>query len=328
MTKASRSGRPLTIVGLGEALFDRLPSGAVLGGAPVNFAVHASQLLAPGGSRVAVVSRVGKDPLGARLLLELNARGIDTGAVQTDPDHPTGTVEVDRTPAGQPIYMIPANSAWDCLDWTNELEQLASTCDAVCFGTLAQRSPSSRSSIQRFVAQAADAIRLFDLNLRQSFYSAEAIGTSLQLATIAKLNTDELVVIARLLGLGPTGTNGLDAIRALIERFALDGVCLTRGELGTLFVTRDAVHDGTPVSHEPEPHADAVGAGDACAAGLTCGLLRELSPDDCVALANRLGAWVASRRGATPKLPNPILDTFALHRRSPKAARQPAQDGA
>lgn len=302
-----------TVVGLGEALFDCFPERVILGGAPVNVAVHAGQLLARGRGRAVVVSRVGTDALGDRLVRELEARGLDTTFIQRNADHATGNVHVHLDAQRHATYTISENVAWDHIAFNADLERLAAGCSAVCFGTLAQRSPVSRRTIQRFLAAATHAIRLYDVNLRQRYYSETIIRESLAGATLAKLNEEELPLVADLLGLGRAGATDadLDAMaQALCSAFPLHGLVLTRGARGTTLYLHGRRYEGTPVGLDPEPGADSVGAGDASAAAIICGLLRQWPPAEIVQAANVLGAYVASRAGATPTLPGALVAPF------------------
>lgn len=297
----------LTIVGLGEALFDVFPDHQTLGGAPLNVAVQAHQLVAAVGGRGVVVSRVGRDEPGGRLLAELAARGMPTDAVQVDDTHPTGRVVVSALGA-EVEYRIADDVAWDHLEFSDPLRALAGTCAAVCFGTLGQRGPRSRATIVQFLRHANRAVRLFDVNLRPGASPDDLIRESCALATVVKLNSGELPRVAAALGL-PAGSGSQDAqAGALRERFALDAVVLTRGAAGTALYSADGKTEGRPVSDPPHPAADAVGAGDACAAGFLVGRLLGWPAGRVVALADALGSYVASRPGATPALPPRLLD--------------------
>ena len=298
-----------TIVGLGESLFDVYPDHRVLGGAPLNVAVMAHQLLVPTDGRGAVVSRIGWDEDGDAIIRELAARRMTTSYLQPDDQHPTGSVQVTVCD-GEPEYEIVGNSAWDFIEVTDQSRKLASRCGAVCFGTLAQRSESSRNAIREFLTAASRAIRLFDVNLRQSYYSAALIVDSLKMATWAKMNRQELVTIAELLDLKPRGgetDSTIGLLRALLSQFPLDGVALTLGRRGLVIQTRLGLFDAKPISISPAENADFVGAGDAAAAGLLVGLLRDWPMNRVAALANEMGAFVASQCGATPTLPERIL---------------------
>jgi fructokinase len=304
----------ITIVGLGEALWDVLPGGKVLGGAPLNVACHVQSLLqgSAGGSpshgardgQAEVASRVGTDALGDEVVRELKRRGMATEFVQRDAAHPTSTVNVTLA-AGQPTFTFTPDIAWDHLEFTPEWAALAARCDAVCFGTLAQRSTESQETIWRFLDAAPQAIRLFDVNLRHGFFDRESIVEGCRQATLVKLNEHELPVVIESVGLSAGSPH--DQLARLREQFDLAAVVFTRGERGTLFVTPDEVVDPPPVSFPMGPGADAVGAGDACSAGVLVGWLLELPTERIAELANHLGAFVASQPGATPALPQTIL---------------------
>ena len=291
------SDSPPLIVGLGEALYDLLPAGPALGGAPLNAAVQAHQL----GNNAVVASRIGRDALGQALLDDLAERGMDTSFIQRDPHAPTGTVQVTLRD-GEPEYDITHGAAWDRLAWDEPLAGLAKRCDAVCFGTLGQRLELAQSTIRQFVTAASQAVRLFDVNLRQDNFSAAQLEAGCRAASIVKMNEAELATVASLLGLGQAW-----AIPKLIERFELDLFVLTRGKLGTALHTADSITLGQAARFAPEPEADSVGAGDACSAAILHGAVRRWPLQQAADLANRLGAFVASRQGATPKFPAELL---------------------
>lgn len=305
---------PFTIVGLGESLFDVFPDRAILGGAPLNVAYHANQLCWSSGGSGIVASRAGTDELGRQLLDELRTRGLTTKFVQIDATHPTGRVDISLR-NGEPTYEFLADVAWDHLEWTPEWQYLAETCHAVVFGTLAQRCPTSRATVQRFVETARQAMRLFDVNLRVNFFNADCLRRGAELATAIKLNETELPIVLRLLGLAEGSTNSTlgneppNGARRLLQEFTSSGlrsVVVTRGEQGTELWTRDATIRGPVAKFERQPQADNVGAGDACSAGLLWGWLNEWPLERTVTLANRLGAFVASQPGATPAIPDEL----------------------
>jgi fructokinase len=293
-------GQSPTVIGLGEILWDVFPSGRRLGGAPANFA-YCSHLL---GNRSIIASRIGADELGRELRQALQQTGVSDLSLQTDPSHPTGTVQVQLSSEGQPSFQIMENVAWDFLEWNESWEPLARTADAICFGTLAQRSPFSRSSILKFLDTAApDALRVFDINLRQSFYSGDIVTSSLERASILKLNNEEVPVLSSMLNAG----NGAESsfCQRLLDRFDLQLVCVTRGANGSLMVDRNGMHEhpGFPVEV-----ADTVGAGDAFTAGLVHERLRGGTLAEINDSANRMGAWVASSPGAMPVAPEAGLE--------------------
>jgi fructokinase len=287
MTNAKR-----TIVGLGELLWDLLPSGKQLGGAPANFAYIANLL----GDTGIPASRLGRDSLGDEALKKLAQLGLSNAFVQQDPSHPTGTVKVEIDSSGQPRFDISELVAWDFLEWTSSWQQLANEADAVCFGSLAQRSAPSRSTIRSFLqATRPEAVRIFDVNLRQNFYSAQILAESMKLATIVKLNHEELPRIMHLLEHESRAEK--DSARRLLSSHDLQWVCVTRGSRGSLLISLDecSEHPGIKVKV-----ADTVGAGDAFTAALVHGYLRGSSLTQINETANRVGAWVASQPGATP----------------------------
>ncbi|QDT68790.1 2-dehydro-3-deoxygluconokinase [Planctomycetes bacterium MalM25] len=299
--------RPL-VVGLGEALFDCFPDRVVLGGAPMNVTVHADAILGPLGGAGVPVTRVGGDELGERFVSEARQRGLSTQYVQTDESRPTGRVVVTLDDGGHASYRFDTESAWDALEYDASLATLAGRCDGVAFGTLAQRNTASREAITDFVANATQAVRLFDVNLRQQYYSADLLDASLQLASAAKLNEEELREVCELLELRDAGSGDIDQAATLLSAaYRLDWLAITRGAEGTALYADGVKHTGAPASFSCEPNADTVGAGDACCAGLLCGTLLGYTRQATLGLANRLGAYVATRPGATPELPRSLL---------------------
>ena len=290
------------LVGLGEVLWDVYPDAARFGGAPANVACHAASL----GAQASMVSAVGTDDLGERARQFLEARGVNCSGVARDPAHATGRVLVTLNASGQPSYEIAADTAWDHVPWTAELAGLAGRCDAVCFGTLGQRGPVSRATIRRFVAATpASALRVFDVNLRQQFYDAEILRSSLELATAVKLNDEELPVVARLCGLGAGGPG--EQLRELAARFDLRLAALTCGARGSLLLAEGQLCEC------PAPATavvDTVGAGDAFTAALTLGYLNGWSLGRLGEVANRIAAYVCSQPGATPELPETLRAEF------------------
>lgn len=292
---------PKTICGVGELLWDVLPSGERLGGAPANFTVMASRL----GNRSVIASRLGADERGRRALAQLQQFPVDLSYLQTDPKQPTGTVGVEFA-NGEPHYVIHQPVAWDFLEFTPQWKSLAAEADAVCFGSLAQREAASRNAIQNFVsATRSDAARVFDVNLRKPFYSADLIAESLNLANIFKLNESEVPIVLELLG-GPamagqeqTEAALRSAARWFMSKFPMKLVAITMGGQGSLLVTHES-HDRHPgISAKV---ADTVGAGDAFTAALLDAYLRGASLYEMNGAGNRWGAWVASKQGAMPEI--------------------------
>ncbi len=287
------------VVGLGELLWDIFPTGEQLGGAPANFAYMTALL----GDCGIVASRVGTDVLGRRALERLALGGLTTSYVQLDAGYSTGTVRVRLDEEGKPNFTITEDAAWDVFAWTVDWQELAAQADAICFGSLAQRSPESRRTIRRFLEAARDeALLVFDVNLRMPFYSVEVISESLKLAKIVKLNNEELPVLMTLCGL--QGGSEEDCARQLIEVYDLQMVCLTRGDRGSLLLTDTQIveHTGFKISV-----ADSVGAGDAFTAVLVYHYLRGASLERISEAANRMGAWVTTQVGATPIAEQSVL---------------------
>jgi fructokinase len=281
-----------TIVGLGELLWDLLPEGRHLGGAPANFAYFANVL----GDRGVVASRVGNDALGRETIEQLKRLRLDPSCVQRDNKHPTGTAPVTVSRSGQPQFIITRGVAWDFLQMTPSWRALARSADAVCFGTLAQRSPRSRKAIRDFLRSTRlETVRVFDVNLRQEFYSPTLIANSLGLADVVKLNHQELPRIMKMLELPYAAPEA--AARRLLREYDLRLVCVTRGSRGSLLVSPDgkATHAGFRIRV-----ADTIGAGDAFTAALVHHYLRGASLARMSEAANALGSWVASQPGATP----------------------------
>ena len=297
-----------TIVGIGEALFDVYPTGQRLGGAPLNVAVMAHQLASPHGGRGVVVSRVGQDRLGSRLVSELRGRGVVTDYIQTDPDRPTGRVFVELDEAGQPRYDVARNVAWDVLSYDFDSEDLAMTCAAVCFGSLAQRDGQCRNSIYRFLDTARQAERLFDVNLRDPLPDHRTLRRSCERATILKANEQELATVARMLAVGKPGAGADELAAALMRAFEFELVVLTRGEAGTVLYERGGAKvEGTEARFEPEAGATPVGAGDAVSAAVLVGRVLHWDSQRIADVANRVGAYVASRAEATPELDEAVV---------------------
>jgi fructokinase len=289
-----------TVVGVGELLWDLFPEGKQLGGAPANFAYMTSLL----GDEGLVVSRVGSDALGRSAARRLQRIGLKSSYLQMDPTHRTGTVKVEVDPTGQPTFEIAESVAWDFFQWTTEWHELAEKADAVCFGSLAQRSPRSQATIRAFLqAVGPRTVRILDANLRQHFYSKETLDESLRLTDIVKLNQDELAAIAKLLGHASEPEER--AARWLRDTYKLKLVCVTRGAKGSLLVAEKEVsdHPGCQVNV-----VDTVGAGDAFTAALVYHYLRHGSLTTMNEAANRMGSWVAGQIGATPKRDNRLLE--------------------
>ena len=277
------------IVGIGEILFDLLPAGAQLGGAPANFAYHVNQL---GGHGVAI-SAIGKDALGEEVKTILAEKGLK--AILPEVDCPTGVVNVTLDEKGVPTYTIIEGVAWDNVPYTPEMKAVAAEAVAVCFGTLAQRNPVTRKTILDFIADMpADSLKVYDINLRQHFFSKEIIETSLKVADILKINDEEILVVAKLLGLDGTPE---EACRAILRLYGLRLVILTKGGDGSEVITEDTV---LSIACPKVQIADTVGAGDSFTAAFIRAYLRGDTLVECHRLANEVSAYVCSKNGAMP----------------------------
>ncbi|HLZ51671.1 MAG TPA: carbohydrate kinase [Candidatus Acidoferrum sp.] len=284
--------RKFTTIGLGELLWDILPDSRQLGGAPANFAYMTSLL----GDEGVVASRVGSDELGFETRRRLERLGLSNSCIQTDQTYRTGVAQVQLDAKGQPAFQIAEPVAWDFLEWTSAWQALAQKADAVCFGSLAQRSPKSRQTIHSFLkAIRPQTTRIFDVNLRQSFYTAEILADSAKQADIIKLNHDELPTVIQLLGFPSQDEES--AAQWLLHTFRVKLVCVTRGGEGSLLVSEHGKHEHPGIRVQV---ADTVGAGDAFTAALVYHFLRRGSLATMNEAANRMGSWVASQAGATP----------------------------
>lgn len=281
-------------LGLGEVLWDLLPTGKQMGGAPANFAYHAHAL----GAEALVVSRVGHDALGREIIDRLHGLGLSTRGITTDPVAPTGTVSVALDDEGTPAFTIHENVAWDLLEAGGSVLAEAARADAICFGTLGQRNPVARAAVREVLKAARpNALRIFDVNLRQHFWSPEVVTESLQLADVFKLNDEELPVVARSLGL--VGDE-FSLLAQVAERFELQAVALTRGGKGSSLLVNGAwvSHPGAQLKI-----ADTIGAGDSYTAALTLGLLAGNAPGQIIQFAHRVADYVCTQPGATPLMP-------------------------
>lgn len=281
--------RKKVIVGIGELLWDMLPSGKAIGGAPANFAYHAGRL----GEEGWVVSAVGDDALGHEILDVLDEKRLHSLVVMVD--KPTGTVQVSLDDAGVPTYTIVEDVAWDHIPFTPKMQDLASRADAVCFGSLVQRN-GSRASVLKFLeAVPASALKVFDINLRQHFYTPEILRKSLEIADVLKINDEEIVTLSEMFGLG---SDPREACRKLIGQYSLRFVLLTKGAQGSEVISPEEV---IPQGVGKVDVVDTVGAGDAFTAAFTVAYLRGDSLADAQKLAGEVTAYVCSHKGAMPE---------------------------
>ena len=295
------------VIGIGEALFDCLPEGRKLGGAPANFAYHVSQF----GLNGCAISAIGNDELGDEIVEKFNA--VHLKHILPRVEQPTGTVKVTLDEKGVPQYEICLGVAWDNIPLTDEMLEIARNAQAVCFGSLAQRSETSRKTIHAFLdATPADALRVFDINLRQSWYTAEVIAESLQRANILKINDEELDVVATMLLGEPTIPEHLIAedaektrriCRELISRYDLDMLILTCGAIGSYVFTME---EESYITTPKVKVADTVGAGDSFTATFVAQLLLGKSIPEAHQKAVDVSAFVCTQNGAMPVLPEEL----------------------
>jgi len=288
------------VIGIGEVLWDLLPSGPQLGGAPSNFAYHAGQL----GAEVQVITRVGRDDFGRKIIQRFKEVDFNVNTVQLDDQLPTGTASV-LLDGGTPRFSIGENVAWDALSFSGECLEAVRTGDAICFGTLAQRSKKTAAVIQQAVMETPKAaLRVFDVNLREEFYSGETLRRSLEIANVLKLNDHELAVLSAIFELkGDTRQR----IVQLAQKFNLHLIALTRAEEGSLLYQLGAWSD---FPGRKMDLVDTIGAGDAFSAALVMGLLHQLGLADIHRIAADIASFVCSQPGATPVLPLHLREAF------------------
>jgi fructokinase len=290
----SEASPPKIVVGLGEVLWDMLPAGKMLGGAPANCAYHAN---AVGGQGV-VLSAVGNDPLGHEILKTLEEKGLSTEYVAVLDDHPTGTVTVELSEEGQPTYTIHENVAWDHIPLTPEVLELAQSCAAVCFGSLAQRSTTTRETIRAFLeSTSAECLRVFDINIRQATLDQTVLEESLHLATILKLNDEELPYLATVFALHGEVIDQLQQLRA---QFNLECIAYTRGANGNILLDATQVVD-LPGGEAVEI-ADTIGAGDTFTAALIINRLHHCDLNTIAQRAHDRARLVCTQPGGMPTL--------------------------
>lgn len=281
------------VVGLGEVLWDMLPEGRKIGGAPVNFAYHAGQF----GIDTMTVSAIGNDKLGEDTIAEMNGKHLNH--IFPSVPYPTGSVQVSLDEKGVPAYDIKENVAWDNIPFTNEIESVARSCRAVCFGSLAQRNAVSRNTIRKFIESTpSGCIRIFDINLRQNFYTSNVIRDSLELCNILKINDEEIMLVSRMFNYD--SSNIENVCRTIMEDFSLEMVILTCGTKGSYIFTKGGV------SFMPTPKvnvADTVGAGDSFTGSFCAAILRGLPVAEAHKKAVEVSAYVCTQNGAMPEIP-------------------------
>lgn len=284
------------IAGIGELLWDMLPAGKQLGGAPCNFAFHAKQA----GADTFVISAVGNDAYGKELLKVLESLGLSNSYIQVCNEFPTGVVDVVLDKNGDPAYNIKESVAWDNIVFNEAISSLAPTLDAVCFGSLAQRNDVSRDTILKFIdATPKDCLRIFDINLRQNYFSKDIILSSLRLSNVLKLNEDELSILTEMLGYSAD-----DSIKSLMKDFDLKMVAYTQGSKGSTLYLGDQVSE---MKIKKVKVVDTVGAGDSFTAMMIYGLLQGADIRTIHEAASRLASYVCTCKGATPAVPEEIF---------------------
>ena len=283
------------VVGMGEALWDVLPEGKKIGGAPANFAYHVSQFGLPS----CVVSAIGDDALGKEIIENFTSKGLDQLIAEVP--YPTGTVQVEIDQTGIPLYDIKENVAWDNIPYTEHLDALAKRTKAVCFGSLAQRNVVSRETINHFLdtmPKDDDSLIVFDVNLRQGFYNKEILCKSMQNCNILKINDEELITVSRMFGY--PGIDLQDKCWSLLGKYNLKMLILTCGINGSYVFTPGNV------SFQPTPKvevADTVGAGDSFTAAFIASILKGKSVTEAHSIAVKTSAYVCTQKGAMPILP-------------------------
>ena len=283
------------VVGMGEALWDILPEGKKIGGAPANFAYHVSQFGLPS----CVVSAIGDDALGKEIIENFTSKGLDQLIAEVP--YPTGTVQVEIDQTGIPLYDIKENVAWDNIPYTEHLDALAKRTKAVCFGSLAQRNVVSRETINHFLdtmPKDDDSLIVFDVNLRQGFYNKEILCKSMQNCNILKINDEELITVSRMFGY--PGIDLQDKCWILLGKYNLKMLILTCGINGSYVFTPGNV------SFQPTPKVevtDTVGAGDSFTAAFIASILKGKSVTEAHTIAVKTSAFVCTQKGAMPILP-------------------------
>ena len=283
------------VVGMGEALWDVLPEGKKIGGAPANFAYHVSQFGFPS----CVVSAIGDDALGKEIIENFTSKGLDQLIAEVP--YPTGTVQVEIDQTGIPLYDIKENVAWDNIPYTEHLDALEKRTKAVCFGSLAQRNVVSRETINHFLdtmPKDDDSLIVFDVNLRQGFYNKEILCKSMQNCNILKINDEELITVSRMFGY--PGIDLQDKCWILLGKYNLKMLILTCGINGSYVFTPGNV------SFQPTPKvevADTVGAGDSFTAAFIASILKGKSVTEAHTIAVKTSAYVCTQKGAMPILP-------------------------
>jgi len=290
-----------TILSYGEMLWDLLPTDTVLGGAPCNFAYRVNSI----GDKGLIVSRLGRDELGKKAFEQLLSLGLETTYLQWDDDHPTGTVPITFDENNNPEFTIIPDVAYDYIEMTDLLREIAPKVDCLCFGTLSQRSAKSRQTLEELIEISHDSLKLLDINLRKECYSLDTVANSLKKADILKLNENEIYQIADMLKIGTRSNT--EICNELMDKWSLKCCVVTLGDKGVFAISKNEV------VYEPGYKVglvDSVGAGDAFTAGFAYCILRNLPLKEACQFGNILGAIVCTQKGATSPISKDEIDSF------------------
>jgi fructokinase len=279
------------IIGFGELLWDILDNEKLLGGAPANFGYHCQQ----SGAEARIVSAIGNDDFGDEIIEHFENKGLMTDYLQRTSNHPTGTVTVKVNAQGIPSYTIHEPVAWDYIEWNEVLQSLAQSADAICFGSLSQRSPVSKATLQKMLASVSQrCLKVFDINLRPPFYNTAILAESLELATIIKMNVEEAIIVGDMF---QWGSDVQVIVKELFKKFNFQLIAITYGEEGSRLFTpgKESFMKVNAVKI-----ADTIGAGDSFTAALITGWLNQFPLAEIHTLATNLSAYVCTQRGAMP----------------------------
>ena len=286
------------IIGFGEVLWDILGNEKLLGGAPANFGYHCQQL----GAEARIVSAIGSDDLGDEIITHFKNKELTTDNLQRSPDHPTGTVTVELDEQGIPSYVIHEQVAWDYIEWNDALQSLSEVADAICFGSLSQRSPVTKTTLQKMLGSVSQqCLKVFDINLRPPYYNTPILLQSLELANVIKMNQDEAIIVGQIFN---WGGDVHVIVKQLFKKFNFQLIAITYGEEGSKLFTPE---QESFMKVNPVKIADTIGAGDSFTAALVTGWLNKFPLTEIHELAGKLSAYVCTQRGAMPSYNWPEL---------------------
>ena len=286
------------IIGFGEVLWDILGNEKLLGGAPANFGYHCQQL----GAEARIVSAIGSDDLGDEIITHFKNKELTTDNLQRSPDHPTGTVTVELDEQGIPSYVIHEQVAWDYIEWNDALQSLSEAADAICFGSLSQRSPVTKTTLQKMLGSVSQqCLKVFDINLRPPYYNTPILLQSLELANVVKMNQDEAIIVGQIFN---WGGDVHVIVKQLFKKFNFQLIAITYGEEGSKLFTPE---QESFMKVNPVKIADTIGAGDSFTAALVTGWLNKFPLTEIHELAGKLSAYVCTQRGAMPSYNWPEL---------------------